>query len=228
MTNRDPVVRNGLELEAEFYASKQTRGQAPSVLGIVEEGLKNHLEMRLSPPVLDYVEVRNPKTKALLQLKANYKMHVWTYIYGFSCGDRLQERDSSSRSSNRHTDGNWRGRGVANRLVDARVVNKSSNSNQYISGYSNRNSENQLVEDDRGALKNLKLVSDRCEVGNGPQDQINLSIVIWALKDVGNFYTDNVKLTVFDVLFLKICYMYIHEMVHTNEVHISHYVKMSF
>ncbi|GFT05096.1 uncharacterized protein NPIL_212291 [Nephila pilipes] len=81
LTKRFPVVRNRSELETEFYSSHQVRSQAPSdfvykVLKIrkilnfemTEENLLNHIIMRLSPQVMDYVEVRNPKTKALVQL----------------------------------------------------------------------------------------------------------------------------------------------------------------
>ncbi|GFT39655.1 uncharacterized protein NPIL_55871 [Nephila pilipes] len=82
LTNCFPVVRNGSELEAEFYSSHQVRSQAPSdfvykLLKIqkilrfemTEESLVNHIIMSLSPQVMDYVEVRNPTTTAeLLQL----------------------------------------------------------------------------------------------------------------------------------------------------------------
>ncbi|GFT14250.1 hypothetical protein NPIL_195891 [Nephila pilipes] len=76
------MVRNRLELEAQFYSSHQVRSQAPSdfiykllkiqkILNfeMTEEYLLNHIIMRLSPKVMDYVEVRNFTTKAqLLQL----------------------------------------------------------------------------------------------------------------------------------------------------------------
>ncbi|GFT00961.1 uncharacterized protein NPIL_582301 [Nephila pilipes] len=82
LTNSFPVVKNRLELEAEFYSSHQVRSRAPSdfvykllktqkILNfeMTEENLLNHIIMRLSPQVMDYVEVRTPTTKAqLLQL----------------------------------------------------------------------------------------------------------------------------------------------------------------
>ncbi|GFT25281.1 uncharacterized protein NPIL_241561 [Nephila pilipes] len=82
LINSSPVVRNRSELEAEFYSSHKVRSQAPSdflykLLKIQEilnfemtqESLLNHIIMRLSPQVMDNVEVRNPTTKAqLLQL----------------------------------------------------------------------------------------------------------------------------------------------------------------
>ncbi|GFT63882.1 hypothetical protein NPIL_203841 [Nephila pilipes] len=41
---------------------------------MTEENLLNHIIMRLSPQVMDYVEVRNPTTKAqLLQLVEKYE-----------------------------------------------------------------------------------------------------------------------------------------------------------
>ncbi|GFU60992.1 uncharacterized protein NPIL_498991 [Nephila pilipes] len=79
LTYSFPVVRNRSEVEAEFYSSHQVRSQAPSdfiykLLNIqkilnfemTEEKLLNHIIMRLSPQVIDYVEVRNPTTKAQL------------------------------------------------------------------------------------------------------------------------------------------------------------------
>ncbi|GFT21560.1 uncharacterized protein NPIL_400291 [Nephila pilipes] len=82
LTNSFPVVRNRSELEAEFYSSHQVRSQAPfdfvykllkmqKILNfeMTEEYLVNHIIMRLSPQVMDYVEVRNTTTKAeLVQL----------------------------------------------------------------------------------------------------------------------------------------------------------------
>ncbi|GFU07972.1 uncharacterized protein NPIL_466531, partial [Nephila pilipes] len=79
LTNSFQVVRNRSELEAEFYSSHQVRSQAPSdfvhkllkiqkILNfeVTEENLVNHMIVRLSPQVMDYVEVRNPTTKAQL------------------------------------------------------------------------------------------------------------------------------------------------------------------
>ncbi|GFU60568.1 uncharacterized protein NPIL_657071 [Nephila pilipes] len=82
LTNSFPVVINRSELEAEFFTSHQVRSQALSdfvykllkiqkILSfeMTEENLLNHIIMRLSSQVMDYVEVRNPTTKAqLLQL----------------------------------------------------------------------------------------------------------------------------------------------------------------
>ncbi|GFT67648.1 uncharacterized protein NPIL_299701 [Nephila pilipes] len=87
LTNSFPVIRNKSELEAEFYSLHQVRSQAPSdsvykllkiqkILNfeMTEEKLLNHIIMRLSPQVMDYVEVRNPTTKAeLLQLVEKYE-----------------------------------------------------------------------------------------------------------------------------------------------------------
>ncbi|GFT06459.1 uncharacterized protein NPIL_683541 [Nephila pilipes] len=90
LTNSFPVVRYGSELEAEFCSSHQVGSQAPSDfvykllqiqkilnLEITEENLVNHIIMRLSPQVMDYVEdveVRNPTIKAeLLQLVEKYE-----------------------------------------------------------------------------------------------------------------------------------------------------------
>ncbi|GFT90259.1 uncharacterized protein NPIL_548771 [Nephila pilipes] len=87
LTNSFLVVRNRSELEAEFYSSHQVRCQAPSdfvykllkiqkILNfeMTEENLLNHIIMRLSPQVMDYVEVRNPTTKVqLLQLVEKYE-----------------------------------------------------------------------------------------------------------------------------------------------------------
>ncbi|GFS97313.1 hypothetical protein TNCV_1824741 [Trichonephila clavipes] len=60
-------------------------------------------------------------------------------------------------------------------------------------------------------------------------ENLRLDII---LRGVGNLslslYTDNVKLAVFDVPFLKICFMYMLEIFHTIKVHLSHYTKMSF
>ncbi|GFS69646.1 uncharacterized protein NPIL_312861 [Nephila pilipes] len=87
LTNSFPVVRNRSELEAEFYSSHQVRIQAPSdfvykllkiqkILNfeMTEENLLNCILMRLSPQIMDYVEVRNPTTKAqLVQLVKKYE-----------------------------------------------------------------------------------------------------------------------------------------------------------
>ncbi|GFS40596.1 uncharacterized protein NPIL_128481 [Nephila pilipes] len=87
LTNSFPVVRNRSELEAEFYSSHQVRIQAPSdfvykllkiqkILNfeMTEENLLNCILMRLSPQIMDYVEVRNPTTKAqLVQLVEKYE-----------------------------------------------------------------------------------------------------------------------------------------------------------
>ncbi|GFU48184.1 uncharacterized protein NPIL_85921 [Nephila pilipes] len=95
LTNSFPVVRNRSELEAEFYSSHQVRSQAPSdfvykllkiqkILNfeMTEEKLLNHIIMRLSPQVMDYVEVRNPTIKAeLLQLVEKEITLDWWYVY---------------------------------------------------------------------------------------------------------------------------------------------------
>ncbi|GFT16565.1 integrase_H2C2 domain-containing protein [Trichonephila clavipes] len=60
-------------------------------------------------------------------------------------------------------------------------------------------------------------------------EPVHRSSKLSALRGVGNsLYTDNVKLAVFDVPFLKICFMYMLEIFHTIKVHLSHYTKMSF
>ncbi|GFT87329.1 uncharacterized protein NPIL_488751 [Nephila pilipes] len=80
LTNSFPMVRNRSVLEAEFYSSHQVRSQTPSdfvykLLKIqkildfemTEENLLNHIIMRLSPQVMNYVEVF-----ATLQQRPNF------------------------------------------------------------------------------------------------------------------------------------------------------------
>ncbi|GFU01372.1 uncharacterized protein NPIL_171161 [Nephila pilipes] len=87
LINSFPVVRNWSELIAEFYSSHQVRSRAPSnfvykllkiqkILNfeMTEEKPLNHIIRRLSPQVMDYVEVRNPTTVAqLVQLVEKYE-----------------------------------------------------------------------------------------------------------------------------------------------------------
>ncbi|GFU93000.1 hypothetical protein TNCV_2081461 [Trichonephila clavipes] len=121
--------------------------------GITEEGLINHLMMRLSPQGFDFVEFQNLTTKAhLLQLLATYEeKHV--YHYGSKSGDREQERNSSRISPERRADGNCHSLSNTSTQLDARAVNSILNTNRYRSSYVNRGSENQLVRSDRGARR---------------------------------------------------------------------------
>ncbi|GFQ92189.1 hypothetical protein TNCT_687801 [Trichonephila clavata] len=66
-----------------------------------------------------------------------------TYSYGSRSSDRQQEWDSRKGSPDWYADGNLRDRYVANRQLEARVVNNNSNSNRHRSGYANRGFENQ-------------------------------------------------------------------------------------
>ncbi|GFV82557.1 transposable element Tcb2 transposase [Trichonephila clavipes] len=82
LTESFPIVRNRPELEARFFASYQTRGQAPTdfvydllkiqkslKLEMTEQKLIEHIANRLEPQVLDYVVVRNPTSRfQLLQV----------------------------------------------------------------------------------------------------------------------------------------------------------------
>ncbi|GFS61482.1 uncharacterized protein TNCV_4312051 [Trichonephila clavipes] len=87
LTENFPVVRNKKELEVKFYSSHQNRGQEPPDfiydllkihkklgLNMFEEGLVEHILARLEPQVDDYVEVRNPTTRAkLLQVISKFE-----------------------------------------------------------------------------------------------------------------------------------------------------------
>ncbi|GFX06119.1 hypothetical protein TNCV_446941 [Trichonephila clavipes] len=77
---------------------------------------------------------------------------------------------------------NWRSRGIANWQLDSRAINNNSNSNRYRSVYANRGSENHLVRNDRGTLRNLKQIRGRREGDDRPQDYRNPPIVIEALR----------------------------------------------
>ncbi|GFU64739.1 transposable element Tcb1 transposase [Trichonephila clavipes] len=57
-----------------------------------------------------------------------------------------------------------------------------------------------------------------------PESHLNIT----SLRRVGNLYTDNVKSAIFDVHFLKICFMEMLEIFHRIKVHLSHYIEMSF
>ncbi|GFT98029.1 uncharacterized protein NPIL_21551 [Nephila pilipes] len=115
LTNSFPVVRNRSELEAKFYSSHQVRSQALSdfvykllkiqkILNfeITEENLVNHIIMRLSTQVMDYVEVRNPTTKLsgfLLERKKsiNSLLQKWTSkTFPISTNAKFKKRHDKS------------------------------------------------------------------------------------------------------------------------------------
>ncbi|GFS83616.1 uncharacterized protein TNCV_1658181 [Trichonephila clavipes] len=79
LTENFLVVRKRSELEARFYSTYQVRGQALSdfvydllkthkclKLDVSEDKLLEHIISRLVPQILDFVEVKNPPTKAHL------------------------------------------------------------------------------------------------------------------------------------------------------------------
>ncbi|GFW26189.1 uncharacterized protein TNCV_3396851 [Trichonephila clavipes] len=90
LTENFPEVRNKPELEVRFYSSNQNSGLAPSDfiydllkthkhlgLNVSEAGLVKHIMARLEPQVQNYVEVRNPTTRALLlQVISNLKKDI--------------------------------------------------------------------------------------------------------------------------------------------------------
>ncbi|GFT74943.1 hypothetical protein NPIL_290271 [Nephila pilipes] len=85
---------------------------------MTEETLMNHIIMRLSPQVMDYVEVRNPKTKIeLLQLVEKESDEGVVETYGLD-GERsgteqvesVGSKDLASEESSK--EGQWRGRRV--------------------------------------------------------------------------------------------------------------------
>ncbi|GFX34248.1 uncharacterized protein TNCV_3225981 [Trichonephila clavipes] len=91
LTNSFPVVRNRSELGTEcFFSSKQARGRSPSDfmykllkiqkqlnLGMTEEGLINHIVMRLFPQVNEYVQNRTTEAQLLQLLAKDEERHVW-------------------------------------------------------------------------------------------------------------------------------------------------------
>ncbi|GFX70942.1 hypothetical protein TNCV_1689251 [Trichonephila clavipes] len=111
----------------------------------------NHLTAVKSVAILeiiDYVEVRNPTTKAqLLQLVAKYKeRHA-----GRGSQDPINnvgEQDwDLSRIPERRKDGNWRDAGVLNRQDDMRVTNRDSNGFRDRGDARNQRSENRIRDD---------------------------------------------------------------------------------
>ncbi|GFT71648.1 uncharacterized protein NPIL_489861 [Nephila pilipes] len=145
LTNSFPVVRNGSELEAVFNSSHQVGSQAPSdfvykllkiqkILNFetIEENLLNHIIMRLSPQVMDYVEVRNPTTKdQLLQLvdKCCGDRRIG------QCRDKRMRSERSTESSNKHESQhqskisppvrrNWRNRSAPSSLMENTEVKR--------------------------------------------------------------------------------------------------------
>ncbi|GFW67323.1 uncharacterized protein TNCV_2595561 [Trichonephila clavipes] len=142
LTKNFPVVKNRSKLEVQFFSLYQVRCQAPSdlvnnllkiqktlQLEMTEEKLLDHIITRLAPKVTDYVEVKNPTTKAqLLQLVAKYKESP----AGRGAQSPInnvggQDWDSRRRVLKKRRDGNWGNAHVANRQDDTRETNVDSN-----------------------------------------------------------------------------------------------------
>ncbi|GFX69464.1 hypothetical protein TNCV_380331 [Trichonephila clavipes] len=105
--------------------------------------------MHLAPHVFDYVEVRNPTTKAqLLQLVAMYeKRHGGRGTQGPINNVAGQDWDLRRRLPDRCRDGNWRVAGVINRQNYTRVTNVDSNGFRYRGGAGNQRFENRIQRD---------------------------------------------------------------------------------
>ncbi|GFU38000.1 hypothetical protein NPIL_365061 [Nephila pilipes] len=87
------ALRDRTELEAEYYGSKQRSSQSPTAFilqmlkvsqllnfVVTEVTIVQHTMSRLAPNVLDYVELRNPTTKAqLLEVATTYESRHASY-----------------------------------------------------------------------------------------------------------------------------------------------------
>ncbi|GFW10075.1 uncharacterized protein TNCV_4208401 [Trichonephila clavipes] len=128
-----PVVRNRSELETRFYSSSQKHNQKPSdfvydllkihkilKLEITEEKLIDPIISRLEPQILDYVEVRNPRTTSnLLQIIDKYEDRFLNRkIRGSSWESRDIKPNENNRFPNRNRQENWRETRGNNRYVD--------------------------------------------------------------------------------------------------------------
>ncbi|GFR24684.1 uncharacterized protein TNCT_230271 [Trichonephila clavata] len=177
------VVRNKSELEAQFFSSKQRRGQAPSDficqllkihkalnLNYDEIKLVDHIVMRLEPQIMDYLEVRNPTTKAqLIELVDRYEeRHNCRENQGSSNNFARRGWDMSRNPEERRNNGNCRDTGVGNRQNDQRGLSRGENNfsrhnyqNQGFEGGNRYNHPNQRTD----RYQNRRIV-----VRKGPSD----------------------------------------------------------
>ncbi|GFU29742.1 uncharacterized protein TNCV_4745691 [Trichonephila clavipes] len=123
LSEQFPVVRNRSELETRFYSSSQKHNQKPSgfvydllkihkilKLEMTEEKLIDHVISRLEPQILDYVEVRHPRTTSnLLQIIDKYEERFLNRkIRGSSWESRDIKPNENNRFPYRNRQENWR------------------------------------------------------------------------------------------------------------------------
>ncbi|GFS82301.1 retrovirus-related Pol polyprotein from transposon 297 [Trichonephila clavipes] len=133
LTDQFPVVRNRSELETCFYASSQKHNQKPSdfvydllkihkilKLEMTEEKLLDHVISRLTPQILDYVEVRHPQTTFNLQqiIDKYEERFLNRKIRGSSREFRDTNQSENNRFPNRKRQENWRETRGNNRYSD--------------------------------------------------------------------------------------------------------------
>ncbi|GFU55556.1 uncharacterized protein TNCV_4339511 [Trichonephila clavipes] len=157
-----PIVRNKAELEARFFASYQTKGQAPMdfiynllkiqkvlKLEMTEQNLVEYIVNRLEPQVLDYVEFRNPTSRSLLlevvsKFEERYSARE---TQGPSNSSERRDWDARWISPDDRRNRNWQDAGVIERQNDRRVTNRSAYKNRpqrnnVNQGFESRNRNN--------------------------------------------------------------------------------------
>ncbi|GFY28172.1 retrovirus-related Pol polyprotein from transposon opus [Trichonephila clavipes] len=133
LSEQFPVVRNRSELETRFFTSSQKHNQKSSdfvydllkihkilKLEMKEEKLIDHIISRLEPQILDYVEVRHPKTTSnVLQIIDMYEERFRNRkIRGSSWKSRDTNPSENNRFPNRNRQKNWRETRGNNRYAD--------------------------------------------------------------------------------------------------------------